>query len=313
MTRTPIAWLGLAVALIVCSTPAVAEETPYGKGMTEANKERLVLDDMEDVADWYNGSPEETTISASDRHVKSGDHALLFANVVDHTRGEAKYPVGWPRTGKDLVREKLTDWSDYDFFECWIYVDTSRATLPKTPLGVGFYHTGQKRSSQFPLGEVKKDAWVKIAIAVADLLDPTDVRRVQFNISERDYKHGDRVDFYIDDPVLTRFVEPAIAELRPQRKILFSHDRVLRAEYELVGYKGLEKTRVELSIGRSGEPPAAKTSGAAAEPGELVLPLDARISPGTYQVTLGLRDENQKLIDRKQAQLRVIAGPFDEE
>jgi len=312
MTRTSIARLGLIVAVTTFWPVAAAGETPYGKGISEANKERLVLDDMEDVADWYNGSPDETTLSASDRHAKEG-RALLFANVVDHTRGEVKYPVGWPRTGKDLGRENLTDWSDYDFFECWIYAETSRETLPKKPLGVGFYHSGHKRSSHFPLAEVAKDAWVKVAIPIDKLLDATDVRRVQFNISERDYKHADRVDFYIDDVVLTRFVEPAIAELRPQRKILFSHDRVLRAQYELVGYKGLDKTRVELSIGRPGESPAATVAGPAARQGELALPLDARTSPGTYQATLCLRDENQRLIDRKQLEIRVIAGPFDEE
>jgi len=99
--------------------------------------------------------------------------------------------------------------------------------LPNNPLSVGFYHTGQKQSSQFPLAELKKDAWVKIVVPVAELLDPKDVRRVQFNISESNYKHQDGIDFYIDDVVLTRFVEPAIAELKLPRRILFSHDRVL--------------------------------------------------------------------------------------
>ena len=116
-----------------------AEETPCGKGMTEANKERLVLDDMEDVSGWYNGSPVETTLSASSEHVKQGKLALKFANVVDHTKGEENYPIGWPRTGKDLVKAKLTDWSAYDFFECWIYAQTSRGSLP------GEASTGQGR------------------------------------------------------------------------------------------------------------------------------------------------------------------------
>jgi len=313
MTRTLVTRLGLAAALAAYWVPAAADETPYGKGMTEANKERLVLDDMEDVSDWYNGSPEETTIAASDRYAKGGHRAILFENVVDHTKGEENYPVGWPRTGKDLVREDLSNWSGHDFFECWIYVETSRQRLPKKPLGVGFYHTGHKRSSHFPLAEVKKDAWAKIVIPVAELLDPADVRRVQFNISESDYKHGDRVDFYIDELALTRFVEPAIAELKLERKILFSRDRVLRAEYELVGYEDLDTTTVELAIGRDNESPAATVSGAAARRGELVLPLEARTSPGTYRATLDLRDNKRRLIDRKQVEFRVIAGPFDVE
>ena len=87
MTRsTTMAFLLLALALPTgCKT--VAQEVPYGKGLTDANKERLLIDDMEDVSDWINGSPDETKISSSDRHVKNARHALLFANVVDYTKG----------------------------------------------------------------------------------------------------------------------------------------------------------------------------------------------------------------------------------
>ena len=299
-----------AVLLAAWLGPAPAPEKPYGKGMTEANQQRLLLDDMEDVSDWYNGSPEETTISASDRHVKQGRRALLFANRVDHTKGEKNYPVGWPRTGKDLSKAKLTDWSAYDQFECWIYAETSRASLPKTPLGVGFYHSGHKRSSGFPLVEVKKDAWVKVVVPVARLLDPRDVRRVQFHISESNYQHGDRVDFTIDAPALVRYVEPAVAELDPQRRVLFSSERTVRARYKLVGYKGLDQTRVELAVGRGDGPPVAKADAKAAREGELAVPIGGSLEPGDYWARLDLRDAGGKLIDRKQAEFRVVAGPF---
>ena len=148
---------GLLSAVLVCAAiaHAAAQEVPYGRGITDANKERLVLDDMEDVSDWYSGTPEETTISASDKHVKQGAHSLEFANRVDHTKGEKNYPVGWPRVGKDLAKTGMTDWSAYDLFECWIYTETSRPQLPVGPLSVGFYHSGPKRSSSFPLNNVR--------------------------------------------------------------------------------------------------------------------------------------------------------------
>jgi len=312
MNRNVLVGIGLAVALAARCVSA-AEEAPHGKGMTDANKERLVLDDVEDVSDWYNGSPEETTLSANDRHVKEGRASLLFGNVVDHTKGEKNYPVGWPRTGKELGRAKLADWSGYDFFECWIYVDTTRSSLPKDPLSVGFYHSGPKRSSSFPLSEVAKGQWVKIAIPIPRLLDPKDVQRVQFSISESNYKHGDRVDFYIDDVALTRFVEPAVAALSLGRRLLFSHDRTLIAEYELVGYKNLDATKVELAIGPRDGPPAAKATGAAARRGEIALAIDRPLPPGDYVAALRLRDAQGKLIDRKCVDFRVIAGPFEKE
>ncbi len=288
----------------------VNAETPYGKGLSEANKERLVLDDMEDVSDWYNGSPEETTISASDKHVKQGRLGLRFANVVDYTKGEKKYPIGWPRIGKDLRKVELTDWSAYDFFECWIYVETSRKALPGDPLGLGFYHSGPKRTSSWPLKELTKDQWLKVVIPISKLLDPNDIQRVQFNISESNYKHGDRVDFYLDDMVLTRYVDPAVVELVLERRIVFAGDRQLVAAYRLSGRKGMDQVKVELAIGQGAGTPAAKTTAAAARQGEIVLPLNARLAPGTYWARLGLRDAQGKLIDRKQAEFRVIEGPF---
>ena len=299
-----------AVLAIHCIGAVVAGETPYGKGMTEANKERLVLDDMQDVSDWDNGSPVETKISASDKHVRQGGFALKFANVIDHTSGEKNYPIGWPRTGKDLARAKMSDWSGYDFFECWVYADTSRESLPGTPLNVGFYQPGHRQNIHVRLKEVRKGQWTKIVIPITKLTDPKDVQRVQFNISESDYKHGDRVDFYVCEMALTRFVEPAIAGLAVDRRILYSNDKQIAAVYALVGYKGIADVKVEFEIGPKTGKPAAKVSGAVDGRGVLPLPIAARLTPGTYAARLSLRDAQGKLIDQGRVEFRVIEGPF---
>lgn len=297
----------LVVAGIPCTM--LAQEVPTGKGMTDANREYLVLDDMEDVSDWYNGSPEETKISSTDKHVKQGKHSLLFANTVDHLKGEKNYPVGWPRMGKNLGKQGPTDWSAYDLLEFWIYAETSRPNLPHTPLGLGIRHPGHKRSSDFRLSEVTKDAWVRISIPIAKLADPKDVQSIQFHIAEANYKHADRVDFYISPMTLVRFVEPAVADLNVDRKILYTSDRAVTATYRLVGYQGLAETKAELEIGREAAV-VGKASLAAAREGEITLVLPTTLAPGTYRVRLSLRDPSGKLIDRNQTEIRVIAGPF---
>ncbi len=299
-----IVLLGLAMAF-----SAVAGETPYGKGLTEANIERLVLDDMEDVSDWYNGSPDETALSASPAHARQGK-SLKFANVVDHAKGEPKYPVGWPRTGKDLARAKMTDWSGYDFFECWIYAQTSRAALPAAPLSVGFYHSGPRRSTSLALNQVRKDAWVRIVVPVAELSDPKDVQRVQFSISESSYRHGDRVDFFIDEMALARYADPAIAELTVERRLLFSGDRTVAAEFKLVGRRGLDEAKVEFEVGSGDAAPAARAGAKAARQGEIEATVERPLPLGTCWGRLSLRDPQGKLIDRKQVEFRVIQGPF---
>jgi hypothetical protein len=298
----------LLIAAVVPAGGALAgDEKPI---RAKDTKERFVLDDMESVSGWQNGSPDETTISASPEHVKQGRCSLKFANVVDHTKGETNYPVGWPRVGKDLAKAKRTDWSDYDFFECWIYAETSRQSLPGVPLGVGFYHSGRKQSTHRPLKEVTKDAWVKIVIPVAELAAPADVQRVQFNISEADYKHGDRVDFYIDDMALTRFVELVVAEFSLERKVLYSGDPAVAAVYKLAGRKGIETATVELAVGRGAAEPVARTQAKATRQGELSLALGRALTPGLYWGRLGLRDANGRLIDQKSLEFRVIGGPF---
>ena len=288
-----------------------AEEAPGSEKMTDANTQRLVLDDMEDTADWYNGSPEETRISTSTKHVKRGTSSLLFANVVDHTKGEKNYPIGWPRTGKDLGKLDPTDFSEYDFFECWIYVETDRETLPGDPLGIGFYHSGPKRSTSFRLTQVKKDTWVKIVIPLGQLHENVaDVRRVQLNISESNYKHGDRVDFYVDDVVLTRFIHPIVAELDVDRNVLYSGDRRITALYKLMGRQGIDRVKVRFDVGPAGAPPVATAAGRPSPTGELSLDIAAPLTPGTYRGRLTLVDVTGEAVDQEQVEFRVIDGPF---
>ena len=272
---------GLLVLWFVAAE-TLGAETPIGRGMTEANKERLVLDDMEDISAWSTATPVETTLSRSDAHVKQGRFSLKFANLVDYSRGDKDYPIGWPQVNKDLAKAKLTDWSGYDFLECWIYTETSRAALPNVQIELGLHHSRLHRSSRVELKELRKDAWVKIVVPISKLLDPADVTLIQFSISEAKYRDGDRVDFFIDDVVLTRFVDPAIAELAVERKVLYADDKHAMAMYKLVGRAAMDEATVEVAIGRGDGPPMAQSTLKATRQGEIVLPLPGPMIPGIY-------------------------------
>jgi hypothetical protein len=159
---------------------------------------------------------------------------------------------------------------------------------------------------------VEKEAWTQVEIALDRLLDARDVQRLQFNISESDYRHGDRVDFYIDRPALVRYVEPAVARFDLERKLLLTDDRVLRAQYQLAGYRQLDTTQVELTVFRDANVPVATARSAATRRGELTLSLPRALEPGDYTARLCLRDAQGALIDRQDVSFRVIAGPFEE-
>ena len=300
--------LSASCLLALLAIPAAADEAPYGRGMTEANIERRVIDSMENVSGWINGSPLETRLSRSDR-AHGGKYSLLFANVVDYTQGEKNYPIGWPRTNRNLVKDKLTDWSAWDAFECWIYADTSRDSLPKSPIGMSFGHPGRRHSTRVELDQVQKGQWAHVVVPMTKLDDPKNVLSIQFNISESSYKHGDRVDFYVSGMSLARYVEPAVAELELDRQVVYGNTNCVVARYGLVGSRPLDAVRVELAIGQ-GDRVAARHAVGATRRGEVELPVQGRLAPGPYWAQLGLRDTSGKLIDRKRCEFRVVDGPF---
>ena len=311
MEKDLFGWIAFVAILFSVGCETLPAEEPYGRGMTEANKERVAIDNMEDVSDWYYAKEEDSKLTTSTQHVKEGKSSLLFATHINHKGGEKKYPIGWPRMGKTLTKTKMTDWSDYNFFECWIYTETSRDALPATPFTVAFSHTGHRNTTPFRLHELKKDEWVKIVIPISRLKDPKDVQRIQFHISESDYKHDDRVDFTIDDMVLTRFIDPTIVTLAVNKKLIYASDRQVSVSYSLSGYKGLDTVTVELEIGRGLTGPVAKATAKAQRRGKLSVAMPvARVAPGTYWARLNLRDTEGKLIDRKQVEFRVLGGPF---
>lgn len=292
---------------------ALPYDTARADDLPDLPMERLVIDNMEDVADWSNGSPEETTLVANDLHVMEGKFSLEFANLVDHTKGEKNYPVGWPRCGKDLKPVKLTDWSGYEYFECWIYVTTSRQALPREPLGIGFYHSGPKRSTGFPLADVRKDQWTRIRIPISKIELAADIQKIQFNISESNYSHGDHVNFYIDDVVLSRFAHPVIGSMNAQRRLVYASDRRVTAEFELLGNKSGKKVLVILEIGRVAETLATARGTAADLQGEITAQLEAgrSLTPGPAWIKLSLQDDSGKTLHASQSAFRVIEGPFN--
>lgn len=295
----------VCVAMMLISVNAQADD------LADIPMERLVIDDMEEVSDWYNGSPDETKLAASGLHVREGKLAFEFANTVDHTKGEKNYPIGWPRSGKDLKKLGLSDWTGYEYFECWIYATTSRDALPKNPLSVGFYHSGPRRSTPFRLNEVRKDEWTRIKIPISKVELADDIQRVQFNISESDYAHGDQVNFYIDDVVLTRFAHPVIGSMMPQRRLVYANEPRVTAEFELLGNQSGKNVNVVVEIGRGGETLASASRSAADLLGEITVDLDpARpLTPGEAWMKLGLKDESGERVHSRQATFRVIEGP----
>lgn len=253
-------------------------------------------------AKWY---AEEGVVSADAKHVRApGGKSLCFHIPVDYTKGEAKYPIGWPRAG---IHPKVSwDWRPYDYFEFWLYAETSRAALPADPLGIII--SGPDKASDFHLRiPVVKGQWVKVRINTEDLPRPQEITRVQWAISESNYKHLDVVDFYFADMTLARYTQPAILSFQPLEKLIDTRTAYLPVDLHLAG--AAEGAKIDASVLVERERKVLSTIATQLERGRcrVVLPMPRGLTPGPADLAVRLGSKD----DAATATLTIIASPFE--
>jgi len=265
-----------------------------------AAQEMTVLAEFGDATKWYTA---ECDVSDDAERGRTPDTKAIHWHVpVDHTTGEPNYPVGWPRAG--LAPQPHWDWSQYDFFEFAIYTETSRDALPATPLGINVSMPDRDNQLNVTIPAVKGE-WVDYRISIEDLTTPTDVARVQWHISESNYKHGDTVDFYIADMALGRYVEPAVLEFRPLERLIDTGTTYLPIDLHVVGVEEGEQVEAEVLIRQGGESLASASASLGRGRGRVVLSLPAELPLGDAELAVRFGDE-----DAATAPLRIIEGPF---
>jgi len=293
------AWL-LALAISTQCTVVVAE-APVREGPVE----RLVLDggSKADAAAWR---PDEGTVASDAKHVRRGDTPLRFHVDVDWEHGEPKYPIGWPRMGRKWP-EKAQDWSAYDYLEFAIYVESSRTSLPATPMGFTLYGKEGRKDFNRALPELKLNQWTDIRLPTSDL--PPLCTGMQFHISESNYKDGDKLDFWIDLISLVRYVEPTLTASRLAEGAAMSDSRYLTVQIALMGIKSGETADVAWALASAGKAAAGGTVAVPRGRNTVRLPLPAQgLPPGSYEVTLKCRGAGPPAYP-----LRIIASPWQEE
>jgi len=237
----PLRWAALiAPVLLLPTCRARAQPTP--------KLERVSIEDGSGAARW---SAAEATVTTSTRFAQRGGTSLQFHVLVDHFAGEPNYPVGWPRINLELPAE-LQDWSRYDFLELVIHTETSRAALPPTPLGFIAHTPDRAHEYDRALTEVRKGATVTIAVPLAKIPRHSLVPLIQFFVSESDYRHGDVVDFTIDDIALTRYAEPGLSGLAPLESVAFDDTTHLGARFQLLGVEPGKTARVTARLTQAG-------------------------------------------------------------
>jgi hypothetical protein len=268
----------------------------------EPKMERISIEDGSTASEFYVA---EATVATSDKHAELGGTSMLFHIDVDHFAGQPDYPIGWPRTGRDIP-EGQRDWSGYDFLELVIHTETSREALPRDPLGLIVYVPDKPNAYRRTLTELTKGETTRIVIPTSEIPRHDNVTRIQLFISESNYTHGDVLDFYIDDIALTRYAEPFIGGVEPLESVAFSDLTHLGVQFRLLGVDEAQKTAVTGRL-RQGDDVIGKGEWQLGR-GDQETWIELTAPPKAGEAVLELfLDE-----PREVAKIRFIASPFAE-
>jgi hypothetical protein len=289
----------LAVGALLLAACGCAQD----EAAPEPKMEALVIADGESGEGWNSA---EATMEPSEKYARRGQ-ALNFHIEVDHTAGEPNYPIGWPRTYHPIPEDQR-DWSQYDFLEFWLYADTSREKLPGTPLGLILRCPDRPNSWDRTLSEATKGEWVHYRIPLADIPNIHDCAAIQFFISESNYKHGDVVDFYIDEIALLRYAEPTIVSLQPLQGLLYRDEGAMRIEVDVSGIAEGETAELSCRLKQGQEMLGGRVT--AVQPGRQTFLLEvdlSRLKPGEGVLEAKMMEAD--LVTRRP--IRVVSSPWE--
>jgi hypothetical protein len=265
--------------------------------------ERLSLEYGSGADRW---TAAEATATISHEHARLGDTSLLFHVDVDHTTGQPEYPIGWPRIHWKPP-EELRDWSDWDFVQLVIHVETSRDSLPGKPLGFILHTPDRERQYNRQLTEVQPGETSTVTIPLSEIPDHENVTHIQFYISESEYKHGDVLDFFIDAIALLRYTKPTLSGVEVLQEVAFTTTRAIGVRFRLLGLAADEEAEVRGRLVDGETVLGSDTWTLGREQHEVWLAMDPRAARGDATLELAL------VGSREAVPVRIVPSPFESE
>ncbi len=289
--------------------------TPGGQqAVVEGKEEVLWLDGLGNPARW---GPAECTVEQSKELKADGRPTLHLHIPVDHLGGEKAYPIGWPRVYADL-KEEEKGWTDFERLEFMAYATMSREKAPRQALSFQVLCPDRQNAFHRTLSEIQLGQWVRLSIPIRALKSAKDATRLGFNISESDYKHGDKLDFYLGAFRLARAAEFGLTSLKVLNPVLYQDRPTLKVELDVAGppqkvlgtHSGRNVSPLPLAV-RAGEQ-TIRLSALAVQRGLQSAEIDLRehkLKPGAYTLAAGDEDPGRS----KVAPFRLVESPWQEE
>ncbi len=286
----------LAVVAALMTGPEMARAQ---RMVREGRIERMIIVDGESKDGW---SVTEATLELTSKVARSG-RSLLFHIPVDWHGGEPKYPIGWPRCWWQ-VPEGARDWRGWELLRMWIYADTSRDELPSRPLGFILSTAAGKSSWSKDLDGVAKGKWKQFSFSLDGVPGREEVVSIKFFISESRYRHGDIVDFYIDDLELVRYTKPTLVSLEPVSRVYFADDTAMAVKMDVLGLEPGKEATARIALLKKGKTVASGACRVLRGRNFVTLRLPPGLKAGEYEVCGEM--EGQKLT----ARVRLVESPW---
>lgn len=299
-----IAFTCVGPSRVVALALGLAALPPVRLAAAEPPLEKRVLVAPESAPQW---SAPESKVEISTAHVRSNLPVLRWHVTVDHFAGERNYPIGWPRANFLLRDTTARDWSQWDYFQFWVYTDSTRAALPREPVGLTLYTPEKPDVYNRPLIELKKGEWMQIRIPVSQIPRHQDVRGMQFHLSESQYRHQDQLDLYFDDIALARHAEPTLLDFASEAAVMFADEKQLALKFHLAGVRPGERIEVVCQLRKGGTAVARTVVEAGRGPQRVTIDLrDAKPEAGDYELVARARGGAEAA-----TRVRLIESPWN--
>jgi hypothetical protein len=314
-----------APSVLINKTTSTKSAAEVGSPFESAARAKALetLDLAGDFTGWKNGTAEgNTEITEASRH--TGKFGLRWTIGVDHQKdgGEGgKYPVGWPRLGRDFKPGEL-DLTHYETLEFWIRIDSNRDEVAddRAPIGLVISSHSKKSAlyeTMVDLGGEQR-VWVPLRFSIKKMMAAAEagaepwksVSRVQLYISEHDYAHGTRLVFDVGETALLRFTAPLITGIEAPHQVLLPC-RTLPFTFDVIGAGAIAKGshRIIATLVGTGGTVCTKLRQDLTEPPRIALPLPA-IEPGEYALRLTIEDAQSKKSSELSQPVTAHAGPL---
>ncbi len=278
-----------------------AEPKPIRDGADEV----LYLDGLGDPNRW---SPAECTVAESKQLKANGRPTLHLHIPVDHHAGEEKHPIGWPRMYLKLKPAERA-WGEFERFEFLVRAAMSRKKPPRRVINLQVQCPDRPRTHRRNLGEVRLGRWVRVSVPIREIRNVADVARLGLNISESDYRHGEKLDFHFGAFRLARAAEFGLARLEVRSRVIYADRPLLKLALDVVGPQREIGKGVPLTIRRAGKAVHEQTVPVKRALQTVWIDLaKAGLDPGTYSVVAFAGDEARE----KAAAFRIVESPWRE-